>query len=883
MNFDKDRYVADYITPRKKAKSLQDDDLVDRYALTLPANDADIAAQIKAVRAYWNAQRPGTSAAGICKLCKTDDERLQTQHGPALLTSGWWQKRAAEEREAAKSRIAEITEYLKTGYGQLGVVTKGVVESFAAKSGVRPADGLEAARQAGLQVVDGGQLPDGPPIEKTRFADLCVQLAAAGAKTIPDLLHPGSGPFTLLGRYACLGDPALRLDALAVERQVNEANKQGTSGANTARQRALGLLGHAVTSGIGLDGLALYHLVSSVSDHISLGLAVVQADLVKLGLDRTEAAVVAVVLAEQSTAAGAVGIAKVEKLLSEGRLNEADQAARSMPAESEAQKTIAVTRVSEARERLQGLLADARRAIEVPDEIRASALLREAAAISVEDAEEAMSAVPPAPPAGLRLTGETDSVTVYWQAAAGHLDGTSYLIARSEQRPPATPSDGQKLAQQKDTSFVDRQSPVARTVYYSVFAAMNGRPTSRAATGSIMVLPEVTDLAADVGPSEVTVHWSAHPMVHEVVVVHSTAGGSPEPIPVRGNSCGLTGLAEGQPLHFEIVAVYQGQDGRLLRSRAAHINATPRSEAKPIGKLRARPIDVSGEVRVRVSWTPVDNSDVRVVRSAQPAPWAAGSWVPVDKVARFGAEVSGRRISGRSENAIEAELPPGVHHLVAFSTGGTGTVVGASTVVGVTDPVTNLKATAFSDHAVLSWTWPPSSQLAEVSWELDGDADLFLIGKDAEYNAGRPPKVPLGRQPCHVQVRAVIQVGARRFPSPPAELDIDARVEAEIGYQITSTPSVLKFGGRSKKVTFLSSGGCRGVRVRVVAAPGPVMPTSAEQGVVLLDLPLELAAGVPSTHAVSVPRTISRPFWVRGFIVGGGRLVDPPITQLKEA
>jgi hypothetical protein len=882
MNFDKTRYVADYITPRRKAQSLPDDDLVDRYSLTLPATDADIATQIKAVRAYWNAQRPGTAAAAICRLCKTEDERLQAQHGPAMLTATWWQQRAAQEQEAAKVKIAEIAEHLKAGYGQLGVVTRGVVEGFAGRRGVRPADGEEAARLAGLRVVDAPQFGTAAPIEKTRFVALCGNLAAAGAPTIPEFLHPGSGPFTLLTRYSCLGDPALRLDALAVQRQVDEADKQGTSAINTARQRALGELSHAVSAGVNLDGLALHHLISSVSESISLGSAVVQSDLVKLGLERTEAAIVAVGLAEQSTTAGVAGVAQVEKLLGEGRLNEAEQAARSIPAESESRDP-AIARVREARDRLQSLIAAAREAVAVPDEVRATELLREAAAISAEDAEEAMSAVPPAPPNALRLTADAGSVSVYWQPGAGHPDDTTYVVTRSDRRPPVTPADGQRLAQQPANSFRDGEPPVARTVFYSVFATTTGRPTSRPATQSIMVLPEVMDLAADVGPSEVTLHWSAHPLAHQIEAVHSTAGGAPAPVAVRGNSCGLTGLAEGRPLHFEIVAVYQGQDGRLLRSRPARINATPRSEAGPIGKLRARPIDVGGEVRVRVSWTPVDNSDVRVVRSAQPAPWAPGTWIQADELARFGTEVSGRRIAGRSENAIEAELPPGVHHLAAFSTGGTGTVVGAATVVGVTDPVADLKATVFSDHAVLSWSWPPSSQLAEVSWELDDDADLFVIGKDAEYNAGRPPKVPLGRGPCHVQVRALIQVGAASFPSPPAELDIDARTETEIGYRIASTPSVLKFGGRSKKVTFLSSQGCRGLRVRVIAATGPVMPTSVEQGVVLLDLPLELAAGVPSTHTVTVPKSIPRPFWVRGFLAGSGRLVDPPITQLKES
>lgn len=881
MAFNKDAYVADFIKPRRRAGSLRDDDIVERYALTLPATDADISAVVRAVRAYWNGQRPGTAAAAICKLCITEDERLQKQHGGAMLTAAWWQQRATAARKAGAARTGEMAEHLKNAYGQLGVVTRSVVDNFALKFGVQPADGVTAAKQAGLSVVHGVELPESPPISAPQFKELCLDLGACGARTIPALLHPTSGTFTILERYACGDRPELRLDALAVRKQLAEADKRGTSAADTSLRRALNALNSADQSGASLDRLTLHHLVTVASQYVSLGMGVTQTELSKLGLDRTEAAVLAVILAEHNTAAGAVGIARVERLLSEGKLNEAQQAAHSLPAESE-NHAQAIRLVQAARARLDDLLLRAGQALAVPDELKAASLIREAAAISIEDAEQALNAVPLVPPSGLQIAGDGESVKLYWQPGTGHSDGTTYLVARSETGAPPTPADGRQLGRQTETSFNDAHSAVARTVHYSVFAATTGRPSSRPASASIMLLPPVSNLVAEVGPNEVTLHWSTHPSAHEVEVMRTAPGSAPVPVPLRGNSCGLAGLPEGQSLHFEVTALYRGPDGRVLRAAPEHVNATPRSEAKPIAKLRARPIDVSGEVRVRVSWTPVDNSEVRVMRSSTPSPWTSGTWVSPEEVSRFGTEITGRRVTGRSELAIEAELPPGVHHLVPFSSGGTGTVVGHPAIVGVTNPVTRLKATRFASSATLSWEWPASSQLAEVTWDVDGNQDVMVIGK-AEYQSKGGATIPLGRTTCSVEVRTMIQAQGRSFPSPPAALVIDTVSDVQIGYSISTSPSIGKFGGRSKKVTFVSTEGCRDVRVQVIASPGLVLPGSAGQGYPLLNVMLDLAPGVPVTHPVTVPRNVSRPYWVRGFVLGGrGRLVDPPITQLKE-
>jgi hypothetical protein len=155
-----------------------------------------------------------------------------------------------------------------------------------------------------------------------------------------------------------------------------------------------------------------------------------------------------------------------------------------------------------------------------------------------------------------------------------------------------------------------------------------------------------------------------------------------------------------------------------------------------------------------------------------------------------------------------------------------------------------------------------------VIWEVDGNQDVMVIGK-AEYQSKGGVTIPLGRTACSVEVRTMIQSQGRSFPSPAAVLVIDTVSDVQIGYSISSAPSIGKFGGRNKKVTFVSTDGCHDVRVQVIASPGPVLPGSPEQGYPLLNVLLELAPGVPVTHPMTVPRNVSRPYWVRGFVLGG--------------
>ena len=196
-----------------------------------------------------------------------------------------------------------------------------------------------------------------------------------------------------------------------------------------------------------------------------------------------------------------------------------------------------------------------------------------------------------------------------------------------------------------DSSCADTHAPVARLVQYGVFALAEGRPSSRPSTVPVTLLPPVSHLEADAGPSNLVLHWSAHPAAHEVRVIRTPEGGRPAPVPVTGNSCHLTGLHRGAGAVLRSRGHRTGAwTARRCAQRWNAIKATPRSEAQPIPKLRVRPVDVAGSVRARVAWTPVDHSEVRILRSDVPPPWPFGTWVSQEEMTRFGQEVTGRRV-----------------------------------------------------------------------------------------------------------------------------------------------------------------------------------------------------------------------------------------------
>src|SRR5258708_37742813 len=170
MAFDEKAYEA-FLPPYSRRNSIPEDRL-ERYAITLPATDAEIAAQLKAVRAYWNKKMVGqTRLARTAKSCKTEDDELAKDPGSA--TAAWWAARQRERDHAARQQIDDLAGLLTADHAALGVVTAAAVERAAASMGLTMAQAEQAARQAGLAVIPANvTLPDAPPLPAPVFGQL---------------------------------------------------------------------------------------------------------------------------------------------------------------------------------------------------------------------------------------------------------------------------------------------------------------------------------------------------------------------------------------------------------------------------------------------------------------------------------------------------------------------------------------------------------------------------------------------------------------------------------------------------------------------------------------------------------------------------------------
>jgi len=269
MQFDQTEYREEFLKKHRGTRSAPGD-LLARYAITLPAtSDEEIAAQLKAVRGYWNTICNGSSnIARVAKLCRTEDERLRAEHGAKMETRDWWQRQQSDQQKTADASITVMADELQRRYGKLGVVSSGMLSHFAANLGLTTAQANQAAERSGLTVIANVTLPATEPM--STFKGLLTAMSECAVPSVPELLHPGSGAFRLVDRYECLADPVKRLDAVAMERQSAEADKQRKSATVDARRAALTTLRNAVRNGVDLREIALYHLVTVARDAASV-------------------------------------------------------------------------------------------------------------------------------------------------------------------------------------------------------------------------------------------------------------------------------------------------------------------------------------------------------------------------------------------------------------------------------------------------------------------------------------------------------------------------------------------------------------------------------------------------------------------------------------
>ena len=139
--FDPKAYEEAVVKPlKRRAAGALPDDLVTRYAIDLAMADPDVARRLTEIRSHWNkgaqAQNKPLSVKSVYKAFLRADEALQREHGADLGRADWWRQYDVSRQGSRAGQIDEHAQTLRTGFGDLGLVSKGQLKALLDEKGV---------------------------------------------------------------------------------------------------------------------------------------------------------------------------------------------------------------------------------------------------------------------------------------------------------------------------------------------------------------------------------------------------------------------------------------------------------------------------------------------------------------------------------------------------------------------------------------------------------------------------------------------------------------------------------------------------------------------------------------------------------------------------
>jgi hypothetical protein len=884
--FDARRYEETVLKPLRGVTALPDDPLL-LYGVEPGMDRAALHEQLRRVRALWNQRSgAGTNLAKVCRLLDSKDQERKQKVGDQLLDPAWWQGEARRRAERSAAEVTKLAADLKAEFGGSGTVTQGQLDGIAKHSGLDDAAVADAARRAGLRVVEAVAIPDSSGLEPSAYQVLRDKLAEAGAPTVVHLLHPElRGTFKVIGGFSVVSDPRARLDKEALRARSNQAEAAADRSGTRAAKAALALLRTAHDQGQDLCSVTVFHLADLVRAKRSERVPdrFIESHLTELGLDAGDAVLL---VASTPHSGGASAPLKetefVRQLLADGQLREAQRVLAALPATA-ADAAEVRQAVDAVDAELGRLLASFRAAVAAGEVDRAGGLLQRARELAADDEAVAREwdRLPPAPPGELAARPADAEVRLAWRSAG---PDTWYRVCRGRGRAPIDPEDGQRVTETTGSVAVDPSPYPGEPTAYSVFASRNRKDWSRPATVSVVLVPAVSGVEVVAQPDRVSATWATNPAAVRVEVRRFTGGRGAvgvggTPVTAELSRFDDTGVTEGVEYDYALTAVYAGSDGREVTAKPVVVRARPRGRAAPVETLSVAAAGGADGERVTVTWTIRDPSaEVRIRRYEQRPSHREGEEIPLSSLEATGTEVTGVRRGSRNGGSLEARVPPGQFVYVAFSIGAGGALVGPSELVSHTESVSGLHVRRLDRAAVLSWSWPQGTSAARVRWSAPGAPGEERTVTRTQYTEENGCRLPLGPTDLTVEVRAVTLTPLGTMTSEPATVTIPG-APVRLTYRITR-----RGWSRSRRtVSVHADRSCGPVDLVVVAAAGAIMPLRPGQGTELLRLTgLALTPEHPHVTEIEVPGTIRRPFWLRCFLTStaGASIADPPVTEM---
>jgi len=892
VSWSREQYLADVLDPARKAGNVPPADLYARYGLRDDITDqAAFGAQVAEVVAYWRELK--TTRRTYARLADT----LLTAHAELERAGRLTLESFAERhRDAHRERLERLRRLAEAEAGAATHVGPGTLTRLrdALSDTVTDAEVAQALDHAGVRVVE--QFPALPAAPHPKHADLARHLRQLGAWLSAAVVFDTdiSQGFAVLDGFRLADGRTLDEEALTAARARLEVLPY-TDPVKTPSENVLAILSATARKPGDLDALLLSEVVERLrplarSGFLQRGIA---AQATGFGLDADDAGLIAAALL---SADSLVPLRQqVEDELTGNRLRSAQRLAAGLPAgDPVRERVVAVAaEVTALIRRADGELAAGRTE-------PAATLLAEAASLARDDAELPGRLAGLAPPAPGEATARVDGnrILISWRpspAAAGRLQ---YRVMRGQDRAPASPSEGTVVVPRTEQGDVsDGKALPGTELVYSVFAARGGDAWSGpASTPPVVFTPDVAEVTATVTDDAVAASWQPSPGAGEILVARQEKAaprdsGDGTAVPASLTGFRDTGLRTGTEYFYRIVTCYRSLGGQLRCSPGVVLRVVPEPELRPVAELTVSEPDQDTRA-VRVAWSPPPHGEVRLARSDQPLPWAAGTRLRPDQVAGL-RELPGVPRRGQDgREVLELRLPPGRHYLTALTVGRSASVTGAATEIWMVEPVRELAASRMRDQARLGWVWP------------DGATDTVISWPGGERHCSRrvyidegPPMIPLGPEAATVEVRAVYPRSDGRVTSPAARANVP-ELGVAVGYRIRRAEGLAtRFGrlgqrGLQRVGIELGAEAAAGQAVRmpalvVVRSTGPYAPDDPAEGQVVARVePQPLEPG----QTVTVPVEVAwGPAWLACFVDPAAPAADarrvllfpPPAQEMR--
>ena len=209
MAFDEKAYKEFLIAVQPEERPFRRTCLSGTRSPSRPA-DAEIAAQLKAVRAYWNKKMVGQT--GLRPDGQVVQDGRTTSWPRSTGTSRPPRGGSAEQRErdhAARQQIEDLARPLKQDHGALGVVTAAAAGEGRGQHGPDHGPGGAGGQPGRPDGDTGGRCPcrTPAPLPAPVFgAAGHGRWATCERQSVPELIHPGVGAVPDRRGYECVGD-----------------------------------------------------------------------------------------------------------------------------------------------------------------------------------------------------------------------------------------------------------------------------------------------------------------------------------------------------------------------------------------------------------------------------------------------------------------------------------------------------------------------------------------------------------------------------------------------------------------------------------------------------------------------------------------------------